>query len=491
MADHSAARADRGAGVLLGQACGDALGVPYEFARQPGTSELAEMRGGGLGPYAPGEWSDDTQMSVCIARVTSTGADLTNNDALDAIADGFLDWAAHGATDIGNQTRAVLTAGQRGDGRTSIRLRDAARAYGSRHSRSAGNGALMRTSVVGLTSLADRDRTAEAARAVAELTHADPLAGDSCVLWSEAVRVAVQEARFSVAEGLDLLPEQRRDQWSGWITDAERKLSATFRPNGFTVTALQAAWSSIVSTPIPRLEPENASYPCLHLQEALHAAVRIGDDTDTVAAIAGGLLGACWGSSAVPARWRRVIHGWPRLRARDLVTMSVLTARGGRPDSSGWPTGATMEYGQHSRASAAHPYDGEVLLGTATPTGPKPTAVVSLCRMGCDEPLVRGVPSGDWLEAWLIDCDDVRANPNLDFVLADTAQMVADLRAEGKHVLVHCVAAEQRTPSVAVAYARQLGITAPEAQQAVRRALPSARARGRLWEQAALVAPAE
>lgn len=162
----------------------------------------------------------------------------------------------------------------------------------------------MRTSVVGLTSLADRDRTAEAARAVAELTHADPLAGDSCVLWSEAVRVAVQEAQFSVAEGLDVLPEQRRDQWSGWITDAEQKPSATFRPNGFTVTALQAAWSSIVSTPIPRLEPENASYLCLHLQEALHAAVRIGDDTDTVAAIAGVLLGACWGSSAVPARWR-------------------------------------------------------------------------------------------------------------------------------------------------------------------------------------------
>ena len=42
-----------------------------------------------------------------------------------------------------------------------------------------------------------------------------------------------------------------------------------------------------------------------HLRLALDAAVRGGDDTDTVAAIAGGLLGAVYGASAVPAEWRR------------------------------------------------------------------------------------------------------------------------------------------------------------------------------------------
>ena len=67
---------DRAAGVLLGQAIGDALGVPYEFGPriEPGH---AQMIGGGLGPYAPGEWSDDTQMAVCIAEVTASGADVT------------------------------------------------------------------------------------------------------------------------------------------------------------------------------------------------------------------------------------------------------------------------------------------------------------------------------------------------------------------------------------------------------------------------------
>ncbi|MBA2773439.1 MAG: ADP-ribosylglycohydrolase family protein, partial [Nocardioidaceae bacterium] len=56
----STPQAHRAAGVLLGQACGDALGVPYEFGTPPVGDERAVMRGGGLGPYAPGEWSDDT-----------------------------------------------------------------------------------------------------------------------------------------------------------------------------------------------------------------------------------------------------------------------------------------------------------------------------------------------------------------------------------------------------------------------------------------------
>ena len=67
----SAIQCDRAAGVLLGEACGDALGVPYEFQPPIAVSERPEMRGGGLGPYAPGEYSDDTQMAVCIAEVSA------------------------------------------------------------------------------------------------------------------------------------------------------------------------------------------------------------------------------------------------------------------------------------------------------------------------------------------------------------------------------------------------------------------------------------
>ena len=121
---------DRAGGVLLGQAIGDALGVPYEFAPRIPAGEAC-MVGGGLGPYAPGEWSDDTQMAVCIAQVTATGADLRTDPGLDAVAAGFLDWQAHGATDIGAQTSSVLGAARRGTGPVARRLTDASLAAAS------------------------------------------------------------------------------------------------------------------------------------------------------------------------------------------------------------------------------------------------------------------------------------------------------------------------------------------------------------------------
>ena len=83
------AQVDRAAGVLLTQACGDALGVPYEFRTLPPVGEPAVMAGGGLGPYAPGEYSDDTQMAVCIAGTAArSGADLTDDASLDDVARG-------------------------------------------------------------------------------------------------------------------------------------------------------------------------------------------------------------------------------------------------------------------------------------------------------------------------------------------------------------------------------------------------------------------
>ncbi len=68
------------------------------------------MTGGGLGDFAPGEWSDDTSMAVAIAEVAATGADLRTDEALDAVAADFLRWYDDGPADIGIQTRSVLEA---------------------------------------------------------------------------------------------------------------------------------------------------------------------------------------------------------------------------------------------------------------------------------------------------------------------------------------------------------------------------------------------
>lgn len=320
---------DRAAGVLLTQAVGDALGVPYEFASPP--ADEPEMIGGGLGPYEPGEWSDDTQMAICIARVAATGADLTSSTAVDAVAAAFEGWLNGGASDVGTQTRAVLRAAAGATGPAGIRLTTAAREYTASHPRSAGNGALMRTSIVGLTRLHDRDHTAASARAVAAITHADRLAIDSCVLWSDAVRRAVVDGRLDLTSGLDLIDADGRDQWASWIDEATGADPARFCPNGFTVTALQAAWAAITSTDPGRGDgsERGAGNAAAHLRRALSAAVHAGDDTDTVAAIAGGLLGARYGASAVPDAWSSLVHGWPGMTATDLTDLATRTATRG------------------------------------------------------------------------------------------------------------------------------------------------------------------
>ncbi len=304
-------RVDRVEGVLLASACGDALGVPYEFGSAPlGPDEVPRMIGGGLGPYAPGEWSDDTQMATVIAQVAADRG-LRDEHALDAIVDGWVGWLHGGASDVGNQTRFVLgeVARDPGGPRPAERARRAAHSLHDRTGHTGGNGSLMRTAPVALAFLDDPSVLTLQARGVSDLTHADPLAGDACVLWCHAIRRAVLDAAIpDLADLVIELPIHRRDPWAGWIAEAEVGPPDVFSPNGFVVTALQAAWSAV-------RHPRGAGSPVV---ASLAAAVHAGNDTDTVAAIAGGLLGARWGASALPDEWLAAVHGWPGLRAEEL-----------------------------------------------------------------------------------------------------------------------------------------------------------------------------
>jgi ADP-ribosyl-[dinitrogen reductase] hydrolase len=304
---------DRVAGVLLGVAAGDALGVPYEYGSRPlpGPGEQARMLGGGLGGYAPGQWSDDTEMTSVIAQVAARFVDLRDKAALDAIAAGFLRWHADGPADVGVQTSSVLgpLRGTPEAGSAGRMLMRAAEVHAST-GRSAGNGSLMRTAPVALAHLGDPAAIAQAARAVSALTHHDPQAGDACVLWCLAIDHAVRTAEIDVRIGLG----QVGSEWSGVLDEAEQVPPETFAgSNGWVVAALQGAWSAIVHT--------------TGLVDGLQAAVQGGGDTDTVAAIAGGLLGAAYGASAVPDEWRVALHGWPALRSDDLTALAVEIAQ--------------------------------------------------------------------------------------------------------------------------------------------------------------------
>lgn len=420
------------------------------------------MVGGGLGPYQPGEFSDDTQMAVCIASVLAQGIDSMGHErALDAIARNFLTWRREGASDIGVQCSTVLRMTEQAGASSSIshQMTEVSKKRYEMGELSAGNGSLMRTGPVGLIALDDPHATAVAARRISTLTHADPLAEEACVIWSEGIRHAVMTGSFDgVRLGLDHLPAHRAAQWAAWLDEAEINPPHRFQPNGFVVSALQAAWSAIFRTPVPANDPATGSFATQHFRAALEAAVRSGDDTDTVAAIAGALLGARWGASAVPYHWQRAVHGWPGVASRDLVALAVSIARGGTCDKQGWPLGARIPLPADERERApfvvAHPHDPGVFLGnlSAAEQG-RFDAVVSLCRLGL-EGIPGPVPSNH-VQMWLI--DRTGQNADVHYVVDQAARAVAALRSEGKRVLLHCAAGRSRTPTVAARYSALLG----------------------------------
>ncbi len=373
---------DRVEGVLLGQAVGDVMGAPYEPGDIPFTG-TPELLGGGFGGYAPGEWSDDTQMSLYIARVAATGADLTSREALDEIARGFCRWvAADGATDVGVQTRRVLGAVVAGRDEPGIaaRMRAAAADLDAATRRTGGNGALMRNGIVGLTRLNDRRATAASARAVAELTHADPLAGDCCVIHAEMIRSAVMAppwrggplpAAAAAMRALDLIPAERRNYWRDLFDGGILSDSRCLEPpsgDGFTVHALGHATLALAfvnrilagrparpSDPsggggepaadgaragesrFARIRAERAD----RMDRILTRALEASEDKDTVAAIAGALAGSHLGVSALDPAWVEAIHGLPRRpdgaerRARDLRELARATALSGLTGAAG------------------------------------------------------------------------------------------------------------------------------------------------------------
>ena len=298
---------DRAEGVLLGTAAGDALGAGYEFGYPTADQEIA-MIGGGPFDWAPGEWTDDTSMALCVADALAAGSDALATGsvgALNAVATNFVTWYDTRPPDIGNQTRSVLS---HRDSSADAMTRRAAGLSG----RTGGNGSLMRTAPVALAFLHDERGLVDAATSISALTHSDPQAGEACALWSVAIRHAVL---YGTYDGLRLAlsaDPALSHTWSPLLDAAEAGTPADFANNGWVVHALQTAWWAIATT-----EEDDRQLP-----RALEKCVRAGGDTDTTAAIAGGLLGARWGRSAIPPEWIDVLHGYPGRRAADLITLT-------------------------------------------------------------------------------------------------------------------------------------------------------------------------
>ncbi|MDJ1372201.1 ADP-ribosylglycohydrolase family protein [Gulosibacter molinativorax] len=454
----SNAQRDRAIGTMIGSAAGDARGSQYEFGTAiPQTTEL-EFGIGAFG-HEVGEWTDDTSMAMPILDALARNESLNDAKTLGKIVQEWKTWARH-SKDVGAQTHTILSAV--GAHATEADARTASEELHARSGRSAGNGSLMRTSPIALGYLAEGREPAliDASSRIAQLTHWEEDNIDACALWNLAIRHAILHGELNLHDQLQWLPESRRDKWRGLIGEA---LSPDKNPvdfahkNGWVVLAFQAALSAVAQS-------SNAA-------DAIDRAIRGGGDTDTVAAIAGALAGARYGSTSVPVDWQVKLHGYPGIDAAELARRSVRAFAGA--DDQGWPNSARQDPVGYVDYIAQHPHDDGLWIGSLagldrlTDVVPEVSAVVSLCRVGTEQ-----VPEGmKSVQVRLIDSSD--ANPQLDTTLRSTAMAIADLRAAGHKVYLHCVEGRSRTPSVAALYsALHRGVPVQDAFADIERAIP-------------------
>lgn len=446
------AQMERSAGVLVGQACGEAL----SHAVHHGTSGDQVMAANP--PRAVPtltEWGRGTNISARLASPASEGAALGRP-----------------------LTRAEI-AGRVGQ----FRRRPRGPSPETTALGAAGLAGLTRLSRKGLIARHGRERTAGSARVIAEELQDDRMAHDACVLWAEAVRVAVCEARFDLSGGLDLIPPRRRLFWLNRINEATNADPERLGPASSPDRAVQMAWAAITSTAVPPHDPARASFACEHLQLSLQAAAQADvasgpDRGTTVSALAGSLLGARWGLSAVPIEWLRHLSGRPGrpgLRPRDLVRLGVLTARDGQPIPKGWPSQPHIAPGGWVAPPAVRlerlP---ELWMGGIGCEGHDADAVVTLCMLGADDVPAKGVAPQNHVEPWLVSSIDPADNPNRDFAFDQAVRAIQTLLDEGHRVLVHCTRSVHRTPQVVTRLLANQGLEYEAAKQEVRRALHGA-----------------
>ena len=267
---------ERAQGCLLGQLAGDALGSLVEFQtpeqiQQEYPDGVRELADGGTWNTIAGQPTDDSEMALMLARMLAETGRYEREEARQA----YIFWLDSKPFDCGY----TVAGGLRG-----------------RHNPdSQANGAMMRISPLGIFGANhELAQVAEWARQDAAITHIHPVCQQANALFAMAIAHAVRHG----CDAQDLY-----GQIVAWarIMDVDASLLETVegaagRPPADYVS--QGGWVLIAF--------RNALWQLLHadcLEQAIVDTVMRGGDTDTNAAIAGALLGAVWGRSAIPDQW--------------------------------------------------------------------------------------------------------------------------------------------------------------------------------------------
>jgi ADP-ribosyl-[dinitrogen reductase] hydrolase len=266
---------DKAQGCFIGLAIGDALGAPVEFSA-PGTFKpVTGYRSGGVFNLEAGQYTDDSSMALCLAdSLLSCGKqDLTDQ------MERYVRWYLKGENsstgvcfDIGDGTRRALD-------RFILRRDPLAGAKDAE-----GNGSIMRLAPVALRFWFDRNYAKMRGEASAQTTHGSEVAIDCTGYMAKILSIMIQGGgKREVLNASDGHHERLTEMLGGdWVN---RKVTG----NGHVLDTLEAALWAFHTTD--------------SFQDCVLRAVNLGDDADTVGAVAGQIAGAFYGLSGIPKRW--------------------------------------------------------------------------------------------------------------------------------------------------------------------------------------------
>ena len=267
--------------AVYGLAVGDALGVPVEFEERD-SFHIETMTGHGTHDKEPGTWSDDTSLTLA----TCDSLKLMGTVDLEDLRCCFTDWYKKGkytpdgeVFDVGITTGAALGRGE-----------------GMADEWSNGNGSLMR--IIPLAFISDiKD---DEIREVSAITHGHRTAKTACVVYVRIARLLLKgkSLKEAVAEATE---NETTKELFGYLPEVAAWPREKVKSSGYVADTLEAAIWSLATTSCFR--------------DALIKAVNLGDDTDTVGAVTGGLAGIIYGYESIPKEWLEV------LRRKDLIDM--------------------------------------------------------------------------------------------------------------------------------------------------------------------------
>jgi ADP-ribosylglycohydrolase len=291
--------------VMVGHAVGDALGVPVEFLsrKELAKDPVTDMRGYGTYPVPAGSWSDDTGMSLAALDSLASG-----RIRWEEIMDNFVRWLNDGAYtptgkafDVGRTCRLAIERYLKSD-------QTDATVCGGTDERSNGNGSLMRIHPFVLFATFTLPKGNEedywlwmaCIKSASSMTHAHGRAIMGCYIYGYCLTFLLHKAtRESLVEGikfagrdLNYLPEFERYHRI-FSPDFEKLTVDEIKSSGYVVDTLEAALWCLLTTD--------------NYRDCVLKAVNLGEDTDTVAAVAGGLAGALYGYDAIPKAWRNTL----------------------------------------------------------------------------------------------------------------------------------------------------------------------------------------